>query len=324
MAMLRAVVALKESCGGSGTVYVAHLNHGLRGAAADADQAWLETLCGRFRIPLTVGRFDLTAAAVEQADGWEAAARDARYSFLRSTAEQLGARFVAAAHTADDQVETVLHHILRGTGLAGLAGMPGVRSLSRSVSLVRPLLHVHRDDVLEYLAAIGQEYRTDESNANVEWTRNRLRRELLPLLRERYNEQVDGALLRLASQAGEAQQLIAALAANLARESTIVEFPSQPAADRCGGQNGSQAAPPAAFRVRIDCGRLAGQSPLVVREVCKGAWSGANWPLQAMGFAEWQQLAELVQGLSDRSAANLPGNVRSRREKNVLVLEVFG
>lgn len=309
VAMLRAAVAIKK--GGGGRLFVAHLNHALRGAEADADQAWLETLCRRLNAPLESGRTDVAEIAENEGDGWEAAARTARYDFLRGVAERLGARFVAVAHTADDQVETVLHRIVRGTGLAGLAGIPRVRPLAPSVTLVRPLLDVPRHEVLEYLAAIGQDYRTDVSNTDLRWTRNRLRNELLPLLRERYNTDVDSALRRLAAQAIESQQVIADLAAGLAREFVAVESGDQAVAHDCRAAN----------CVQIDRGPLLGQPLPVIREVCKFAWSDANWPQQAMGFDQWQQLAEMLRGEGNRPPINLPGNVRARRDKDLLILE---
>jgi tRNA(Ile)-lysidine synthase len=303
VAMMRCVLAAKANCGGSGQVIVSHFNHGLRGAEADEEQAWLESLCRRFDVPLTIGRADATAIATASGEGREAAARDARYQFLRETAERTGARFVAVAHTADDQVETVLHRILRGTGLDGLAGMPSARPLSTCVTLVRPMLTFRRSEILEYLQAIGQDYRIDSSNSDTRWTRNRLRHELLPILRERFNGGVDNALLRLATQAHESQQVINAMVQELTCNCILTELQ------------------PGAASLRIDCRPLTGMPPLLVREVCRLAWQEAGWPMQAMGFEAWQQLAELVQG--ERGAAvSLPGNIRARRDLSTLVLEV--
>lgn len=303
VALLRAVLSLKQLTGGPGRLFVAHLHHGLRAAAADEDQEWLEALCRRRNVPIEIGRFDIAAAAAEQGDGLEAAARQARYEFLRSVAERLGARWVAVGHTADDQVETVLHRILRGTGLAGLAGMPRARPLSPSVTLIRPLLDVRRRDVLKYLERIGQDYRTDASNTESCFTRNRLRNELLPTIRAQFNSDVDQAVLRLAAQSRDAQQLIADLAANLC--SCCVAFNSGPSNST----------------VTLDCEPLAGNSPLIVGEVCRSAWKLAGWPLQAMGFQEWQQLAAMVRGDEGMSPINLPGNVYARRESDSLILE---
>lgn len=314
VAMLRALLALKRQAGGDGTVYVVHVNHQLRGAEADADQAWLESLCLRLGVPLEVSQVDVAALAAAQGDGFEAAARLARYELLRTTAERLGARFVAVAHTADDQVETVLHHVLRGTGLAGLAGMPLARPLSSTVSLVRPLIGIPRRDVLAYLADIGQDFRTDATNADARFTRNRLRHELIPLVREQFNPDFDAAVLRLAHQAAEAQQVITLMAGRLLAR--CVEVCGE-ADQQHGTENAARAG-----SVRIDGRALAGEPPLVVRELCKMAWRQAGWSLQSMGFAQWCELAQLALGDAG-SPLNLPGNVRAERAGNVLVLRLL-
>jgi tRNA(Ile)-lysidine synthase len=300
VAMLRAMASLKESYGGRGRLYVAHLNHGMRGSAADADEDWLRSLCERLKVLLDVARMDVSLIPAQQGDGWEAAARSARYDFLRVAAERIGGRFVATAHTADDQVETVLHRILRGTGIEGLAGMLIARPLTPGIALVRPMLSVKRLDVLEYLAAIGQDYRVDATNQDTRWTRNRLRHELLPQLRERYNPQVDAALVRLAVQAGEAQQVVAELAVMLA--------------EKCVDAKSS--------RAKIDCAILRDQPTIVVREVFKFAWRQAGWGEQSMGFNEWQQLAAFV--TSDAiQTFNLPGGRRAKRDGRFVILEVL-
>jgi tRNA(Ile)-lysidine synthase len=312
VAMLRALWALKRRAGGQGTLYVAHLNHLSRGEASDADQAWLEQLCHTLGIPLEVDRADVAALAAKQGDGWESAARLARYDFLRHTAQRLGARWVAVAHTADDQVETVLHRLVRGTGLAGLAGMHRVRSLSPTVTLVRPLLGLGREELRAYLADIGQGFCHDSTNADVRYTRNRLRHELLPALRADYNTKVDEALTRLAQRADEAQQIISRLVDGLVEQSVRIQPGRvEPA------EGGDCADSPPAVEVRIDCGPLESEPMMLVREVCRVAWSAANWPLQSMGYVEWQQLADQVRHAAARPLS-LPGGMRARRHDGVV------
>jgi tRNA(Ile)-lysidine synthase len=298
VAMMRAMIALKAAAGGKGRLFVAHLHHGLRAEAADADVTWLESLCMRLGVDLEIGKADVTAIAMRQGDGWEAAARTARYDYLRQVAEKVGARYVATAHTADDQVETILQRILRGTGIDGLAGMRTVRPLSPSVVLVRPMLGLSRAEVVEYLSGIGQDFRTDATNDDTQWTRNRLRHELLPQLRERYNAQVDAALLRLSAQAGDAEQLISEMAAQLAVDCLVVG-PAE---------------------TLVDCGRLESVEPILVRAVFKIAWQLAGWKEQSMGFDEWQQLAQLARA-ANAPTIQLPGNIRARRDAAFVVLE---
>jgi tRNA(Ile)-lysidine synthase len=174
---------------------------------------------------------------------------------------------------------------------------------------VRPLLAIKRREIDGYLAELGQDFRTDTTNEDSRFTRNRLRHDLLPLLREKFNLEVDDALLRLATQAGEAQQVIEALADEIVCDCAIVEFDSTHGDSRRGR------------RVQIDCRKLAGQPAIVVREVCKTSWREARWPLQAMGFREWQLLAGLVTGENPKTTANLPDGIQAQREHELLILE---
>src|SRR5207237_1638397 len=120
-----------------------------------------------------------------------------RYRWLAETAREVGARWVATGHTADDQAETVLHRLLRGTGLQGLRGIAARRDLEPGVGVVRPLLQTTRGEVIAYLDGLGHPYRVDATNSDLSYTRNRIRAELLPLLAARYNPAVVRVLARL-------------------------------------------------------------------------------------------------------------------------------
>ena len=290
VALLRALVALRAD--GGGRICVAHLNHQLRADAAD-DERFVVELCERLQVGCEVGRINVAQAAARSGDGLEAAARWARYRFLREAAGRLGARFIVTAHTADNQVETVLHRIVRGTGLRGLSGMPRLRPLGHA-TLIRPLLGVGRAELQAYLGALGQPYRDDPSNAELCFTRNRVRRELLPQLREHFNAEVDAAILRLGLLAGEAQGLIDGL---------VEEW-----FDRCVRMDPSGAA-------TIELGPLADQPRYLLRELLISVWRRANWPMQSMGLAQWEQLAEAAtiqkaatagRALAMPTAASLP------------------
>lgn len=217
----------------------------------------------------------------------EAAARAARYGFLTDTASRVGARYVVTAHTADDQAETILHRIVRGTGIAGLAGMARTRPLSAATTLIRPLLGVHRGEVLAYLDALAQPYCRDSSNTDPQFTRNRIRHELLPHLAAEFNSGVVAALLRLGKLAGEAQAVMGRLVEELAERCVV------------GETSGA---------VRIAVAPLAAQTPYVVRELLMWVWRQQGWPLQAMGYAQWEQLAAMAQG-SERGQQVFPGGV---------------
>eukprot|EP00913_Durusdinium_trenchii_P010906 g10235.t1 len=198
-------------------IEVAHFHHGLRGGQADADASWIESLCADLAVLFHFGREDIADRAAVSGSTIEEAARDARYQFLQQVAQRRECCWIAVAHTADDQAETILHHIIRGTGLAGLRGMPTSRPLrdADSPTLLRPLLSTTRASVDEYLRELGQDYRTDETNQDERFTRNRLRHQLLPLLRREYQPAIDGALLRLGRQAAEIEDAFQILAARL-------------------------------------------------------------------------------------------------------------
>lgn len=151
-----------------------HLNHCLRGAESERDEAFCRALCAQLGVELTVERVDVSAA-VQQGSGVEETARRIRYARLQEAAE--GAK-IATAHTADDNLETVLFHLVRGTGPKGLAGIPPVRG-----QIIRPLLEVERAQVEAYLAVLGQDYVTDSTNADETYTRNRIRHTVVPALR---------------------------------------------------------------------------------------------------------------------------------------------
>jgi tRNA(Ile)-lysidine synthase len=192
-------------------VVAAHLDHGLRPGSAD-DARFCAALAGRLGIAFRSACADVAAA--RRGRGLEEAARDARYAFLREVAREAGARFIAVAHTRDDQAETVLLRLLRGSGSQGLAAMP-----PRSGALLRPLLGVSRLQVMDYLAARGLEWREDPSNADQALLRNRVRRELIPYLESRFNPSLRATLARSAAiladeadaLASEAGRLLAAV-----------------------------------------------------------------------------------------------------------------
>ncbi len=208
------------------TLYVVHVHHGIRGADADADAAFVEAEARRLGLPFTLRRVDVPRVAQAPGVSLEEAARQWRYALLAQEAERLGARWVAVAHNADDQVETVLMHVLRGAGLAGLRGMrpitwyghlrlplvpPSERPHTRDLWLVRPLLYTLRRDIEAWVAARGLTFRFDRSNLDTTYFRNRLRHEVLPLL-ESVNPQVRQALFATAELAAADFQVLHPLA----------------------------------------------------------------------------------------------------------------
>lgn len=156
------------------TVSCAHFDHRLRGAESDRDAEFVRDFCEKHEIPFVLGSADVAQYAAETGKSTETAAREKRYAFF----ETLPCEKLATAHTADDNAETVLLHLLRGSGLRGLCGIPPVRG-----RIVRPLLSVTREEVERFLRAEGIAWVEDSTNASSDYRRNRIRHEIMPLLR---------------------------------------------------------------------------------------------------------------------------------------------
>jgi len=178
------------------SLHVVHINHGIRKRESKREEKFVSHLAGRMGLPITVKSLDVPSYARRKKLTVEEAARDMRYSALEQLAGKLNAKKIALGHTASDQVETVLMHLLRGSGPQGLSGIPPVRKLG-STAVVRPLIEVNREEILNYLKKNKLTFCLDSSNRKTEYFRNRIRLKLLPLLRKNYNENIDGALLRL-------------------------------------------------------------------------------------------------------------------------------
>jgi tRNA(Ile)-lysidine synthase len=204
----------------------AYFDHQLRGKRASLrEQRVVEALADSTGVPLTTGEGDVRAYAREKRLGIEEAARELRYAFLAKTAREQGVSVVAVGHTADDQVETVLMHILRGSGLIGLAGMlPRSRwpaPESDDLTLVRPLLEVRRSETEAYCREMGREPLSDESNRSPRYRRNVVRHELLPMMREHVRG-LDAALLRLASTSALERQTLDTTAEQALMETGVI------------------------------------------------------------------------------------------------------
>lgn len=182
-----------------------HVHHGARGAAADEDAAHCERVAASLGVPLVIHRGDAIARARSERLSFETAAREIRLGAYRDWCTEAGLHAVAVGHSADDQVETVLGNILRGTGLSGLRGMPPSRELvpGGTGALIRPLLTIERAALLDFVIRCGHEPTDDVTNSDPVHRRNRIRHELLPLIRRRFNPSFDRAALGLAREAAE-------------------------------------------------------------------------------------------------------------------------
>lgn len=269
-------------------ITVVHVNHKLRGEESDEDEAFVIELADTFGVPIS-----LNSLPIPEGTNIESTARDLRYAWFRDLAVANNCGWIATGHTADDQVETVLHRIIRGTGLVGLVGMGDQRAVgfNPTVLLLRPLLNLRRQELVEYLHNLNQPFRTDSSNANPQFTRNRIRNEVLPLLRE-INPRVDEALLRLARQANEREAWISSQVTALLSKAVK---------------------PPAGDVYILDAEPLEQAESLLVREMFRTVWQSLGWPMGEMSAEHWERLAKGDTG-------DYPGGISVRRVGKVVQL----
>jgi tRNA(Ile)-lysidine synthase len=300
VALLRALLTLR----GGKPLVMAHVNHSLRGAESDGDEAFVKALHAKLAmvnlgLSLRSTRIDIAHYARLEGESVETTARQYRYAWLTEVACEVGATWIATGHTADDQAETVLHRLLRGTGLKGLCGIPSRRELAPGLLLVRPLLGVRRQQVLGYLNRLHQDFREDSSNQDLGFTRNRLRHELLPHLATHYSPAIVDLLCRLAGQATEVQADQERHARALLRESEL---------------------PRAGTVLVFDAASLVKAPRQLVREMFRLVWTREGWPQGALGFEDWDRLAGQLHQ-ADGSVAQLAGEVHAQRRGNVIQLK---
>ncbi|MFB3892114.1 MAG: tRNA lysidine(34) synthetase TilS [Phycisphaerae bacterium] len=330
VALLEVLCELAVPGGRGYRLSVAHLNHQLR-PDADADADFVADLARRRGLPCVIEKKDVAAHARQTGKGIEQAARELRYDFLRRAAITAGATIVAVAHHADDNVETILYRIVRGTHLRGLCGMPVSRELrpagkqerdeqepdgqsasaTSSVVLIRPLLEVRRSEIEAFCTRRDLAWRTDSTNADVSYRRNFIRRELLPLLREKVSPRCDEAILRLAAGAQEVEEFLsaqAALALDKSRDSHYFL-----------GDTTSEE-PIAGLRFSIDRTALAAQPPAIRTAAMRLALERLGAPMRSISAERLMELAALLDD-SGPTALALPGGWLARRDGPAVVIE---
>jgi len=273
---------------------VAHFHHGIRGAEADADQKFVKDLASTLQLEFAAGSGDAPAYAAANKISLETAARELRHQWFAGLVQQGAASKIATAHTLDDQAETVLMRIIRGTGARGLAG---IAPLHLGKHLVRPLLEISRKEVEEYLTAIGQPWREDSSNLDTGYTRNRIRHTLLPLLERDFNPAIRQTLAGLAELARGEEEFwdneLSQLLPRLVREGK----PSR-SGRSLSGRSGEVLA--------LDLQAL-GSQPLALRRLVLHATASRLGA--ALEFKHIQQLTELMEHGKPGKKVALPGGL---------------
>ena len=296
VALLRVLLDLRQELGI--VLSVAHFHHQIRGAEADADKLFVEELAARFKVEFHSGSGDVPAHAGARKVSIETAARELRHQWFAELIHQGKADKIATAHTLDDQAETVLMRILRGTGARGLAGIAPSQKVK---NLVRPLLETGRHEIEAYLKALGQPWHDDSSNQDLNHTRNRIRHTLLPLLERDFNPAIRQTLADLAELARAEDEYwnneLLQLLPRLVRQGK----PSRSGRSLSGGSEGVLA---------LDLVALQGL-PLVLRRlVMLGTTERLGVTLE---FKHIQQLTQLIKAENHGKKLDLPDNFVANR-----------
>ncbi|KAA1261758.1 tRNA(Ile)-lysidine synthase [Rubripirellula obstinata] len=277
ISLARMMADLHQQNRHAGFLIAAHFNHGLRGPESDADQQFSSELAEQWGI-------QFVSARSTQPCQDEATMSAQRMEFLIDTAKQNGARYIALAHSLDDNVETVLHQLMRGTGPAGLCGIGGTRSVDDDLVLVRPMLRISRDRIRAALQEAGQPWREDSSNASVQYSRNWIRHELIPLIQTRYPAAVP-AIDRAIQGQKTWRTTIDAHAENWIQQHQL-------------------ATSPATFR------RDTNTDAAILIAAMQRHWKESGWPRGSMTRDHWQRLAKAFQGKEKTVPRfDLPGGV---------------
>ena len=282
-----------------GFLIAAHFNHRLRGQESDDDQQFVDDLANELGVAFH-------SARTTSEETSEAALRTERMKFLIETAKTTGARYVAVAHSADDNAETVLHHLLRGTGPAGLAGIGNTRPIDRDLVLMRPLLNASRQHIREALRSISQTWREDSSNSEVHYQRNWIRQQLLPLIETRYPHAVD-AINRAIDGQREWRSFVDRRAKEWLDEHHLAIT-----------QPGPETRPETNL---ISLSRDDSTDRVVVVAAMQKLWTEVGWPRGEMSREHWTRLAQTIRSNTfDRYS--LPGRVDIDATKSVILLSV--
>lgn len=284
--------------------YIAHLNHKLRGAESDEDSEYVKQIAHQLDMPVLIKETDIKRVSKESRLSIEEAARIERYSFLKSCANSVGASHVAVAHTADDNIETMLHRIIRGTGIIGLRGIAPKRPISQgsAISLIRPFLRLWKRDILQYLKEKDVTHRTDSSNLQKKHLRNKIRIELIPLLEEAYNNQIKRSLANLCEIFDENNKLIGSLSQSLLNEAVLE-------------------------RNRNKCvlnSKILLRSPEIVQQkAVHDILSNMDVPLKHIGYRKYKEIIKFIKNGKDNEPLHISAGLNICKRDNKLSILIL-
>lgn len=296
MALLHAMIQIRHQLGVTG-IEVAHLNHGLRGSSSDDDAAFVRAVCHDHQLPCHIETLAPEVLRNASRGSLEEAARTTRYRFLQGVALQRNLANIATAHHRDDQIETILFSLLRGTGLRGLHGISATRQLTQGIRLIRPMLSISKESLQRWLFENTLGYQLDESNDSGEFARNRIRK-LISALPKKERHILSEKFWELSLQADQTIMVLDEAAAIIHQASVLDTSASL-------------------IRLRRTA-FLRWPEPLV-RHALTVLWSTNHWPLQGMTRKHWLQISQLLIDGSPKRWM-FPGGIQLQIRRDIALL----
>lgn len=268
-----------------------HVNHGIRGKEADEDEEYVRQLCEKLNVPFFPYHISLYDEAKKRAMTEEEAGRAARYEIFKNAAAEFNADKIAVAHTMNDSAETILMNLCRGTGINGLSGISPKRE-----NIIRPLIEMSREEIEETLGELGAEFKTDSTNQSFKYTRNRVRLELIPWLKENMNSSVIKTLSKNASVISE--------------ENSYLEGLAQQAYEECLVKDEF---------LRLRCERLEALDGVILKRVLRIAMRNFNKGLHDIGNDHIEKTAELL-NMQTGKKISLPDSLYAQRTSDSVII----
>jgi len=295
VALLHALVALKEEY--ALYIYIAHLDHRFRGEESLGDRRFCEDLAKRLNLEIAYEEIDVPKIAEEKSISAEEAARIERYNFFKKVAKLKSIKKLAVGHNKDDQAETVLMRTIRGAGMLGLGGISPVKDINGLV-ILRPLIETSRSEIENFIRKNDLEFRHDSSNDETVFTRNKVRRDLIPYLEKNFNSNI--------------KEVLSNMAENLRTENEFLEkFSKRKFKGLSRARNGE---------ILIDIKKLKRQPEAVRKRILRVALQEFKGDLKRLTYQHWKEMDKLINERPGNSIVDLPGGINVVKKKSSIVV----
>jgi tRNA(Ile)-lysidine synthase len=274
------------------TLHIAHLNHKLRGQESEEDLYFVNNLADKLRIPIALQEEDVSKKARIEKQSVEEVGRQLRYDFFVKVAQNENLQRIAVGHTRDDQAETILMHIIRGSGLSGLCGIPPTRKFQGCL-IIRPLIEISRTEIEDYLQRKGIAARCDSSNKDTRFFRNRVRNKLLPLLEKEYNPNIKEILINFA-------------------ENINIDFKLL---DKITRRHFRGVSKREKDKIIIDLKKFSHFKKASQRMIVREAIKELKGDLRRIDYRHWKELEDLVGRRKGNAVVDLPQGLRAIKKK---------